>query len=188
MGLGGDVASLMKSCVESICPEQNFSLLAIYDKVIGRASKPDIQFDQEIAPLINAIAKEEASEKIFIGKAQLEWLKNAKKLTHPGGIRAFNLFISLDSFTKFKFKSENDKIVVDAEESRASFSSLSADEFKNRVQIGNKILDANMDKAIPENDPALVQLYYPGDKFKERVNQIISSFAEKRKKLNLTPS
>lgn len=186
-GLGGDVASLMKSCVESICPAQDFSLSATYDKMIDRASKPDTKFDQEIAPLLSAIAKEDASEKTVRGNTQLEWLKNAKNLSEPGGIRTFNLFVSLNSFSKFQFKAENGKAVVDVEKSRALFPNLSDDDFRKRVQIGNKILDAFMNRAIPETDPARVQLFYPGDKFKERVNEVLSSFEEKGKKIASDP-
>lgn len=186
-GQGANVGPLMKSCIESICPEKDFSLSALYEKMIDRSSKPDVVFDKEIGPIVNSIAQEDAIDKTTRSTQLLEWLKNPKTLTFSGGIRLFNVYIALNSMPKFKFKYDKERLVVDSEQSRILFPKMTDQDFNKRVQLINKIVVFFMDKAIPETDPGRVQLYYPGVKFKERVDEVLASFDAKRKKIESDP-
>lgn len=187
-GNGNNIGILMKSCVESICPKQEFSLSALYEKMIDRSSKPDVSFDKDISPIVKAIALEDANDKTARSLQQLDWLKNPKILKDPGGIRFFNMFVALNSISKFQYKAENGKTVVDIEKSRSQFSNLSDTEFQKRVLLSNRIVEEFYNKkAIGESDPGRVQLYYPGDKFKAKVNEVIASFDQKRKQIEADP-
>lgn len=186
-GQGANIGTLMKSCIESICPEKDFSLSALYEKMIDRSSKPDAVFDKELGPIVNSIAKEDANDKTTRSTQLLEWLKDPETLKATGGIRLFNMYTALNSISNFQFKSDNGKVVVDQEKSRGLFSKMTDPEFNKRAQVINKMMVFFMDKAIPETDPGRVQLYYPGVKFKERVDEVLASFDAKRKKIESDP-
>lgn len=174
--------SLMRSCVENICSKKDFSLAHTLNKIYDGTTKPNATYDSEIQPIINAMAKEDANDKVTRGKTYAEWSKNPPDLKKPGAIRVFNMFTTLNSFSKFQFKAENGKAVIDVAKSRSAFPDISDEEFNKRVQIGEKILDAFLDKAISETDPARVQLVY-GSGFKAKVDSVISSFSDKQKEI-----
>lgn len=178
--------SLMRSCVESICSKKEFSIADTLSRIYDGTTKPDATYDNEIQPIINAMAKEDANDKVTRGKAYEEWIKNPPDLKKPGAIRVFNMFTVLNNFSKFQFKAENGKPVIDMAKSRAAFPDISDEEFNKRVQIGGKILDALLEKAITETDPARVQLVY-GSGFKARVDSVIASFSEKQKQIEADP-
>ncbi len=185
-GIVANDGSAMKSCVESICTNKSLSLADTMDKIYDGAAKSNSTYDSEIAPLVKAITKEDATDKINRGNAYAEWLKNPPELKKPGAIRVFNMFTTLNIFSKFQFGVSNGKTVIDAAKSRSAFSDLSNEEFGKKVQIGGKILSAVMEKAITETDPARIQLVY-GNGFKDKVNSVIASFAEKQKQIENDP-
>lgn len=185
-GYYGDNGSLMKSCVETICSKKEFSLADTLNKIYDGAAKPNQVYDKEIQPLINAISKEDANDKATRGRAYSEWLKNPPDLKKAGGIRVFNMFTTLNSFSKFQFTASNGKAVIDIAKSRSAFHELSDEEFNRQVQIGGKILDALLERAISDTDPARVQLIY-GSGFKARVDSVIGSFDDKQKQIEADP-
>lgn len=185
-GYYGDNGSLMRSCVETICSKKEFSLADTLNKIYEGTTKPNHTYDKEIQPIINAISKEDANDKVTRGRAYSEWLKNPPDLKKPGGVRVFNMFTTLNSFSKFQFTASNGKAVIDASKSRSAFPELSDAEFSKQVQIGGKILDALLERAISDTDPARVQLIY-GSGFKTRVDSVISSFSDKQKQIEADP-
>lgn len=178
--------SLMRGCVENICSKKEFSLADTLNKIYDGTTKSNSTYDSEIQPIINAMAKEDANDKVTRGNAYADWIKNPPDLKKPGAIRVFNMFTVLNSFSKFQFKAENGKAVIDIAKSRSAFPDISDDEFNKRVKVGGKILDAFVDKAITETDPARVQLVY-GSGFKAKVDSVISSFADKQKQIETDP-
>jgi hypothetical protein len=185
-GLGVDNGSMMRSCVESICKNKSFSLADTLNKIYEGTTKANPTYDGEITPLINAITKEDANDQITRGNTYAEWIKNPPDLKKPGAIRVFNMFVTLNSFSKFKFSVADGKPVIDVAKSRSAFSDLSDDEFNKKVQIGGKILSSLLDKEITETDPARVQLIY-GNNFKSKVDEVIASFADKQKQIENDP-
>ena len=181
-----DNGSMMRSCVETICSKKDFSLANTLNKIYDGATKTNSTYDKEIQPIINATSKEAANDKVTRGNALAEWIKNPPDLKNPAAIRIFNMFISLKTFSKFKFTANNGKIVIDTAQSRGVFSELSDEDFNKSVQIGGKILNAVLEKAITETDPARVQLVY-GDGFQKRVDEIIGSFVDKQKQIEADP-
>jgi len=181
-----DNGSTMRSCVESICPSKDFSLSGKLEKIYEGTNKPNKSYENQIQPLIAAITKEDAYGKNATAESTLEWLKNSKNLDNPGAIRTYNLISATNSSSKFQYAMVNGSPGVDVAKSRKNFPELSDDEYAQRVRIGNKALSAFLDKAIVEEDPARVQLVY-GNKFKDRVNEVIASFEDKKKIIESDP-
>lgn len=179
-GQGADDGQMVKSCVDTICSGKDFSLSKILSDFVQKSASPDPVYDKELAPIVNEIAKHDANDKIDRANKITEYIKNPPALSDKGGIRVYNLFSSLNSFSKFKFKAENGKVVIDREQSKLAFPNMSAEDFDRQAQIASHVLDAFVDRSIPETDPARVQLYYPGDQFKNRVNEVIGGFQKKK--------
>ena len=186
-GFEEDDATLMRKCVELICPNRDFSMAATLAKVYEKAAKPDALFDREIEPLIQAISKDNALEKVARSNSLLEWLNKAPSLKEPSSIKLFNLIQTLTHFSAFKIK-ENQfgAPIIDAENSRPQFLKLSDEEYDRRLKIGDKILRAFEDRAIRETDPARVQLLY-GNKFHEKIAEAMLVLQDKKQQIANDP-
>lgn len=164
-------AALMKSCIESICPSNSFSQAALDQAIAKKANDP--QFEKEIAPLVNEIARETAKDRVGRAEILKAWIKDAKPLASENGIRAFNFFRALERVGQFEYASDGSNLRIDLAKSRSRFPQLSDDEFQRAVLIETRMLKSFTQRAIIETDPARIKLLYPGERYRAVVDGTI---------------
>lgn len=164
-------ASLMKSCVEAVCPSSGPSQAALEDAIAKRAADP--VFDKEITPLLTEVAKEHAKDRVARAEALKAWINDAKDLTSDEGVRAFNFFRALERVGQFAYVNDGQNLRIDIEKSRTRFPQLTDEEMKRAVVIETRMLKQFTQRAIIETDPARLRLLYPGKRYRAAINGTI---------------
>ncbi len=176
----------MQSCVENICPNEKFSLTKILDSAYQRSKSTSSTYDQELQPLISEIITKNADGMVKGSERFLAWIDKGHKLTEPGQIRVYNVFATLEEFSKFKFTTKSGKTVVDGKRSREAFPKLNDQEFWIHAKRANAILAVSGDLLFEDLDPARIKMQH-GDDFKKSVETVLDSYAGKLANLKESP-
>jgi hypothetical protein len=177
--------SNMQRCVETLCPDANFSLAAVQMKTYVRAAGTDSTYNSEIQPLVNSIARESAKESLARANGVMNYLKDPPPSTDQSAARLFNLLYGLRSLDKYKITNDdNGNPIIDEKKSRAEDPALSDADFKFRVNIANKFLAKYIEtRPFTSVEPTELKLMYTDQGLDARIKVTIAEIQRKRKEL-----
>lgn len=175
--------SPIKQCVESLCPNPEFSLSHLLNTAYTVDPLKNESYSSTIQPLIQEIAKVEAEDKLRTSQETLAWLRKPHSVTDPNLVKAINFFLTLGDFTQFEIGETPDAYFIDRTSSRAKFSNLTEAEFNKKADVATVILRQYLNQPIRASDPARIKILYPGDSFKSRVQEVATEMEAMSKKI-----
>lgn len=161
-----------QSCLESICVDKSFSLPKMIDKTHYKEYTLDNPKKIKMHQMINEIAINQLKEKVITDQLMLDWLKEKRVTSDESIVIPLKIFEMFGYLNLFSYKMNGETLVVDEEESRLKFPNEATEDFSKKVLIVNNALPILMKASFGDNDPARVKLIYPGEKLKQKIQEI----------------
>jgi hypothetical protein len=177
----------IKSCVENICPNPEFSSAATIEKIFKQSMVLHPNLDREFNNLFKGLHQQDLLVKIKKTQLLLDWIKTKPTVKDPAVIRFYNLTKSIKLFSKFKFKDEGQNLVVDVENTKKEFPNLTDAQMDLQIEIGKHALKAFMQPVFQETDPERIKFIYPDNQLKAHVQTLIKKYEVTQNKIQNNP-